>query len=96
MPLSLELLHVGFLNLDHLALFGMAVSDFVFVLAVVGGVGAKSVLLIVADDAGFEASIFGNRAIRTPHIDRLASRGVRFANAFTSVSSCSPRFECTT
>ena len=76
----------------------MAVSDFVvvLVLAVVGGVGAKSVLLIVADDAGFEASVFGNRAIRTPHIDRLASRGVRFANAFTSVSSCSPRFECTT
>ena len=49
-------------------------------------------LLIVADDAGFEAKAFGNHAIRTPHLDRLASKGVRFDNAFTSVSSCSPRW----
>ena len=75
----------------------MAMSEFllVLVLAVIGDeVGARSALLIVADDAGFEASAFGNHAIRTPHIDRLASKGVRFANAFTSVSSCSPRFDC--
>ena len=49
-------------------------------------------LLVVADDAGLEAKAFGNDAIRTPHIDELASKGVRFDNAFTSVSSCSPRF----
>ena len=62
------------------------------VLAVIGRTEAKSVLLIVADDAGFEAKAFGNHAIRTPHLDRLASKGVRFYNAFTSVSSCSPRW----
>ena len=73
----------------------MTVSEFLILLVLVifGGVEAKSVLLIVADDAGFEASAFGNHAIRTPHIDRLVSKGVRFANAFTSVSSCSPRLE---
>ena len=71
----------------------MEISELLIVLivAVIDVIGAKSVLLIVADDAGFEASAFGNHVIRTPHIDRLASRGVRFDNAFTSVSSCSPR-----
>ena len=65
----------------------------VFALGVLrGAASAKSVLLVVADDAGLEAPAFGNDAIRTPHIDELASKGVRFDNAFTSVSSCSPRF----
>ena len=74
--------------------FDMKVSEFflLLVLAVIGRTEAKSVLLIVADDAGFEAKAFGNHAIRTPHLDRLASKGVRFENAFTSVSSCSPRW----
>ena len=63
-----------------------------FALGALRGAAAKSVLLVVADDAGLEAKAFGNDAIRTPHIDELASKGVRFDNAFTSVSSCSPRF----
>ncbi|HUT33660.1 MAG TPA: arylsulfatase [Planctomycetota bacterium] len=32
----------------------------------------------------------GNRAIRTPHLDRIANEGVLFRCAYTSVPSCTP------
>jgi hypothetical protein len=48
--------------------------------------------MISADDGGLEGGIFGNPVIRTPNLDQLGRRSAKFTNAFTSVSSCSPRF----
>uniref|UniRef100_UPI003AACFD17 N-sulphoglucosamine sulphohydrolase isoform X1 n=1 Tax=Centroberyx gerrardi TaxID=166262 RepID=UPI003AACFD17 len=50
----------------------------------------RHVLLIIADDAGFETEVYNNSAVRTPHLRSLARRSLVFRNAFTSVSSCSP------
>ncbi|CAN9509907.1 unnamed protein product [Ophioblennius macclurei] len=50
----------------------------------------RNVLLIIADDAGFETDVYNNSAVHTPHLGALARRSVVFGNAFTSVSSCSP------
>ncbi len=50
----------------------------------------RGVVFILADDAGLEASIFGNDRIRTPHLDSLGLKSRSFERAFTSVSSCSP------
>ncbi|XP_027482147.1 N-sulphoglucosamine sulphohydrolase isoform X3 [Zalophus californianus] len=50
----------------------------------------RNVLLILADDGGFESGTYNNSAISTPHLDALARRSLVFRNAFTSVSSCSP------
>uniref|UniRef100_A0A8C9Q0P1 N-sulfoglucosamine sulfohydrolase n=1 Tax=Spermophilus dauricus TaxID=99837 RepID=A0A8C9Q0P1_SPEDA len=50
----------------------------------------RNVLLILADDGGFESGVYNNSAIATPHLDALARRSLVFRNAFTSVSSCSP------
>ncbi|XP_010854590.1 PREDICTED: N-sulphoglucosamine sulphohydrolase isoform X2 [Bison bison bison] len=50
----------------------------------------RNVLLILADDGGFESGAYNNSAISTPHLDALARRSLVFRNAFTSVSSCSP------
>lgn len=50
----------------------------------------KNVLLIVADDAGFETQVYNNSVCRTPFLNKLAKRSVVFTKAFTSVSSCSP------
>ena len=47
--------------------------------------------IISADDAGLQLGIYGNKVIRSPNIDSLAQQGTTFTNAFTSVSSCSPR-----
>ncbi|XP_063701747.1 N-sulphoglucosamine sulphohydrolase [Culicoides brevitarsis] len=50
----------------------------------------KNVLLLLADDGGFEMGAYRNRIVQTPNLDRLAKKSLIFNNAFTSVSSCSP------
>ncbi|KAK7930225.1 hypothetical protein WMY93_006620 [Mugilogobius chulae] len=50
----------------------------------------RNVLLIIADDAGFETEVYNNSAVHTPNLLSLAKRSLVFNNAFTSVSSCSP------
>ncbi|XP_055902647.1 N-sulphoglucosamine sulphohydrolase [Eupeodes corollae] len=50
----------------------------------------KNVLLLLADDAGFEMGAYLNKYCQTPNLDALAKDGLLFNNAFTSVSSCSP------
>lgn len=50
----------------------------------------RNVLLIIADDAGFETEVYNNSVVHTPNLRSLAKRSLLFNNAFTSVSSCSP------
>lgn len=49
-----------------------------------------NILLVTTDDQGMHAGCFGDPQARTPHMDRLASEGVRFERAFVTQSSCSP------
>ncbi|XP_045478548.1 N-sulphoglucosamine sulphohydrolase [Harmonia axyridis] len=50
----------------------------------------QNVLLIVADDAGFQLGTYREKICQTPNIDALAKRSLIFNKAYTSVSSCSP------
>lgn len=50
----------------------------------------KNVLLMVIDDGGFQMTPYGNAKCKTPNIANLSKQSVKFKNAFTSVSSCSP------
>ena len=63
-----------------------------FVLA--GNVGAQegpNFVLIIGDDISWDDfGCYGHPHIRTPNIDRLAARGLRFTNAYLTASSCSP------
>ncbi|MFM7206349.1 MAG: sulfatase, partial [Planctomycetaceae bacterium] len=50
-----------------------------------------NVLFILCDDLRPDAvGCYGSKHVKTPHIDRLAGEGVRFANAFCTTSLCSP------
>lgn len=50
-----------------------------------------NIILIVADDLGYgDLGCYGATKIRTPAIDRLASEGMRFTNAYAASSLCSP------
>ncbi len=50
-----------------------------------------NILLIVADGlSAWMCGCYGNREIKTPHIDRLAQGGVRFINNFACTPSSSP------
>ncbi len=50
----------------------------------------RNVVFFVADDHGTEAlGAYGNRVVKTPSLDQLASEGVRFTHAFATTASCS-------
>ncbi len=48
-----------------------------------------NIVLVVADDLSPDLGCYGNDAIRTPNIDRLAAQGVRLRRAFCTTASCS-------
>ncbi len=55
---------------------------------------APNILYIVLDDVGIAAaSCFGNPVIQTPHIDRIAKKGLRYSNWHTT-ALCSPTRSC--
>lgn len=47
------------------------------------------VLLIVSEDNGPELGCYGDRFVRTPHLDRLAAEGARFDRAYVTQAGCS-------
>ncbi len=49
-----------------------------------------NVLLIMADDLSDDIGTYGHPLVRTPNLDRLAARGVRFTRAYTQFPLCSP------
>ena len=49
-----------------------------------------NILWIIMDDVGAELPCYGEKAIRTPHIDRLVREGTKFDRAFLTTSVCSP------
>lgn len=54
-----------------------------------------NILVIMSDQLRpFELGCYGNYVVKTPNIDKLASKGVRFENAFTPNPLCSPARSC--
>lgn len=49
----------------------------------------KNILQFVADDLGLFLHCYGDENIKTPNIDKLASLGSKFTNAYASTASCS-------
>lgn len=50
-----------------------------------------NVIVIMADDLGYEGlSCYGNEALKTPHIDRLAAGGVKCTDFHSNGAVCSP------
>ncbi len=70
---------------------------FLLVVGLVAGLAQSSfaaarlnVLFIVADDLRDTLGCYGNAAVKTPNIDRLAARGVKFERAYVQYPVCNP------
>ncbi|WP_273212096.1 arylsulfatase [Runella zeae] len=50
-----------------------------------------NIIYIYADDMGYaELGCYGQKKIKTPHLDKLASEGIRFTQHYTSTPVCAP------
>jgi uncharacterized sulfatase len=69
------------------------ISSFIFFFVTAINLSAASkpnVLFIIVDDLTTTLSCYGNQHVRTPGMDALAARGIRFDHAYTQFALCNP------
>ena len=50
-----------------------------------------NIIVLYADDLGFgDLGCYGAQDLATPHLDRMASEGVRFTNFYATAATCTP------
>ena len=77
---------------DFLRLAGVTLLSTVFsTRRAISVQGAKTnVLFIIADDLNRSLPAFGNSVVKSPNVDRLAERAIRFDRAYCQYPVCSP------
>ncbi len=79
--------------MERLAAMKLILPLLAFVLAfsgVAAGAEKPNVLLIIADDLRDFGGVFTRQLVKTPNLDRLATRGVRFERAYAQYPVCNP------
>ena len=50
-----------------------------------------NIIYIMADDLGYaDLRCYGRKDYQTPHLDKLASQGMKFLNAYAAAALCTP------
>jgi iduronate 2-sulfatase len=60
------------------------------VLPLARGAERKNVLFLICDDLNCDLACYGHPQVKTPNIDRLAARGLRFEQTFCQYPLCGP------
>jgi choline-sulfatase len=74
-------------RLTHLVLLFLAAFA---VAAANAAEGKRNVLFLICDDLNCDLACYGDPQVKSPNIDRLAKRGVRFERAYCQYSLCGP------
>jgi N-sulfoglucosamine sulfohydrolase len=82
-------------NLKRSTMKRYALLHVIFILLTLQPLAAQerqpNIIIFIADDVGWnDIGCYGNSAVFTPYIDRIAAEGIRFTNAYLTTSSCSP------
>jgi iduronate 2-sulfatase len=73
--------------------FHQLAAAIILSMGVVAFASAKSspnVLFITIDDLNNDLGTYGHSLVKSPHIDELASQGIRFDNAYVQAPQCTP------
>ena len=54
------------------------------------GTGIRNVVMIFADDMGYDMASVGTPGIETPHLDKMVAQGTLFTNGYAAQAVCSP------
>lgn len=50
-----------------------------------------NIIMVLTDDQGWmDSGVYGSKYYQTPHMDRMAGKGMRFTNAYSASPLCSP------
>ena len=81
----------SFLGRVALAGSGVLLGSVPSTTALIPKANKPNILFVLIDDMGWkDISCAGSTYYNTPHIDRLASEGVRFLNAYSPAPVCTP------
>jgi iduronate 2-sulfatase len=76
--------------LNFFPVYGLVASSLGFAPNIFAAENPVNILFIAADDLNCDISPYGNSQVKTPHLDRLFRRGVRFDNAYCQQPLCAP------
>ena len=76
---------------EALQRIGAAALTLLFLLPIARAAEKPNIVFILADDIGYgDLSVYGAKHARTPNLDRLAAQGIRFTDAHSPATTCTP------
>ena len=62
-----------------------------FAVAAVAENRLPNIIIVLTDDLGYgDIGCYGNKIVKTPHLDRFAREGMRFTDCYAAAANCSP------